>query len=289
MQLKLGGVDYVQVNSPNGSILRPTGAEGGRLGPSIIGGGEGCPPLTGEGAYESPVVIKPSFYYSKKETLNRSVLWWRGRRPGLSSSQVSVKVKKKKNPNWQNRKKLKLQNNQSSVWFTHLDEDLQAVQSLAWTEKPDAHSAVSSSKPTCGRSKEILGKEKNNQKTSLFEAKSPGRKGRMELNQELNKDHGKRVYWLCLFKCISALTYSQTRHKSHSLVTQLRRLDLFLVQSSLCVTSVHLEEEKKKEIQQIYLFILYISFMLIIEVLWNLCQRPFLTQFEWVLFSCSFI
>lgn len=96
MQLKLGGVDYVQVNSPNGSILRPTGAEGGRLGPSIIGGGEGCPPLTGEGAYESPVVIKPSFYYSKKETLNRSVLWWRGRRPGLSSSQVSVKVKKKK-------------------------------------------------------------------------------------------------------------------------------------------------------------------------------------------------
>lgn len=197
---------------------------------------------------------------------------------------------KKKNPNWQNRKKLKLQNNQSSVWFTHLDEDLQAVQSLAWTEKPDAHSAVSSSKPTCRRSKEILGKEKKQPKNIFVWGKKSRQKVRMELNQELNKDHGKRVYWMCLFKCISALTYSQTRHKSHSLVTQLRRLDLFLVQSSLCVTSVHLEEEKKKkEIQQIYLFILYISLMLIIEVLWNLCQRPFLTQFEWVLFSCSFI
>lgn len=42
-------------DSPYGSILRPTGADGGRLGPSIIGGGDGAPPLTGEGPYESPV------------------------------------------------------------------------------------------------------------------------------------------------------------------------------------------------------------------------------------------
>lgn len=51
-----------QRDSPNGSILRPTGADGGRLGPSIIGGGDGAPPLTGEGPYESPVTIRPGIY-----------------------------------------------------------------------------------------------------------------------------------------------------------------------------------------------------------------------------------
>lgn len=52
-------------DSPNGSILRPTGADGGRLGPSIIGGGDGAPPLTGEGPYESPVPIRPAFIQVK--------------------------------------------------------------------------------------------------------------------------------------------------------------------------------------------------------------------------------
>lgn len=52
----------IRWDSPYGSILRPTGAEGGRLGPSIISGGDGAPPLTGEGPYESPVIIKPSVY-----------------------------------------------------------------------------------------------------------------------------------------------------------------------------------------------------------------------------------
>lgn len=42
-------------NSPKGSPLRPTGPDGGREGSSIIKGGEGAPPLTGEGPYESPV------------------------------------------------------------------------------------------------------------------------------------------------------------------------------------------------------------------------------------------
>lgn len=105
----------------------------------------------------------------------------------------------------------------------------------------------------------------------------------MELNQELNKDHGKRVYWLCLFKCISALTYSQTRHKSHSLVTQLRRLDLFLVQSSLCVTSVHLEEEKKTKRfnKYICLFCIYLSCWLsrFSEIFVNARFLPSLNEF----------
>lgn len=58
-----------QRDSPNESILRPTGADGGRLGPSIIGGGDGAPPLTGEGPYESPVTTRPSIYSGKVELL----------------------------------------------------------------------------------------------------------------------------------------------------------------------------------------------------------------------------
>lgn len=46
-------------NSPNESLRLPTGAEGGRPGPSIMRGGDGAPPLTGDGPYESPVPIKP--------------------------------------------------------------------------------------------------------------------------------------------------------------------------------------------------------------------------------------
>lgn len=57
--------EVIRWDSPYGSILRPTGAEGGRLGPSIISGGEGAPPLTGEGPYESPVMIRPSIYRRK--------------------------------------------------------------------------------------------------------------------------------------------------------------------------------------------------------------------------------
>lgn len=56
-----------QRDSPNESILRPTGADGGRLGPSIIGGGDGAPPLTGEAPYESPVTIRPSIYSGADE------------------------------------------------------------------------------------------------------------------------------------------------------------------------------------------------------------------------------
>lgn len=58
-----------QRDSPNESILRPTGADGGRLGPSIIGGGDGAPPLTGEGPYESPVTTRPSIYSGTVELL----------------------------------------------------------------------------------------------------------------------------------------------------------------------------------------------------------------------------
>lgn len=57
--------EAVHRDSPYGSILRPTGAEGGRLGPSIIIGGDGAPPLTGDGPYESPVMIKPTVYRRK--------------------------------------------------------------------------------------------------------------------------------------------------------------------------------------------------------------------------------
>lgn len=57
--------EVIHCDSPYGSILRPNGAEGGRLGPSIISGGDGAPPLTGEGPYESPVTIGP-WFYSKK-------------------------------------------------------------------------------------------------------------------------------------------------------------------------------------------------------------------------------
>lgn len=63
-----------QRDSPNGSILRPTGADGGRLGPSIIGGGDGAPPLTGEGPYESPVTIRPSIY-SGKSSADATQIW----------------------------------------------------------------------------------------------------------------------------------------------------------------------------------------------------------------------
>lgn len=72
-QEKRGGVrsqvKKSQRDSPNESILRPTGADGGRLGPSIIGGGDGAPPLTGEGPYESPVTTRPSIYSGKVELL----------------------------------------------------------------------------------------------------------------------------------------------------------------------------------------------------------------------------
>lgn len=76
-------------DSPYGSILRPTGAEGGRLGPSIIIGGDGAPPLTGEGPYESPVMIKPSIYQSK-ETADKSLQYMQrpGPRSRLSEGQV---------------------------------------------------------------------------------------------------------------------------------------------------------------------------------------------------------
>lgn len=47
-------------DSPNGSPRRPTGAEGGRPGPSIMRGGEGAPPLTGDGPYKSPAQTKPA-------------------------------------------------------------------------------------------------------------------------------------------------------------------------------------------------------------------------------------
>lgn len=62
-----GNLDRLEVkksqrHSPNGSVLRPTGADGGRLGPSIIGGGDGAPPLTGEGPYESPVATRASIH-----------------------------------------------------------------------------------------------------------------------------------------------------------------------------------------------------------------------------------
>lgn len=60
--VKIRESEVIRWDSPYGSILRPTGAEGGRLGPSIISGGDGAPPLTGEGPYESPVMIKPSIY-----------------------------------------------------------------------------------------------------------------------------------------------------------------------------------------------------------------------------------
>ena len=59
---KRWGGEPILMDSPYGSLLRPTGAEGGRLGPSIIIGGDGAPPLTGEGPYESPVTIIPSIY-----------------------------------------------------------------------------------------------------------------------------------------------------------------------------------------------------------------------------------
>lgn len=65
----LKGGEVIHRDSPYGSILRPTGADGGRLGPSIIIGGDGAPPLTGEGPYESPVMIKPSVYKRKRKQL----------------------------------------------------------------------------------------------------------------------------------------------------------------------------------------------------------------------------
>lgn len=54
-------------NSPYGSILRPTGADGGRLGPSIMSGGDGAPPLTGDGPYESPVVDHITRFTQKEQ------------------------------------------------------------------------------------------------------------------------------------------------------------------------------------------------------------------------------
>lgn len=51
------------VHSPKGSTLRPTGAEGGRPGPSIMRGGDGAPPLTGEGPNESPAQTSHSVHH----------------------------------------------------------------------------------------------------------------------------------------------------------------------------------------------------------------------------------
>lgn len=64
--------EAIHLDSPNGSILRATGAEGGRLGPSIIIGGDGAPPLTGEGPYESPVTIEPSIYQNKRTAADKT-------------------------------------------------------------------------------------------------------------------------------------------------------------------------------------------------------------------------
>lgn len=64
--------EAIHLDSPNGSILRATGAEGGRLGPSIIIGGDGAPPLTGEGPYESPVTIEPSIYQKKRTAADKT-------------------------------------------------------------------------------------------------------------------------------------------------------------------------------------------------------------------------
>lgn len=74
------------LDSPYGSIRRPTGAEGGRLGPSIISGGDGAPPLTGEGPYESPVIIKPCIYSRKTSGCQYSTMWVKKR----SSFQLST-------------------------------------------------------------------------------------------------------------------------------------------------------------------------------------------------------
>lgn len=54
-------------NTPNGSLLRPMEPDGGRPGSSIIKGGEGAPPLTGEGPYESAFFKQQKFHFNKAD------------------------------------------------------------------------------------------------------------------------------------------------------------------------------------------------------------------------------
>lgn len=82
-------------DSPRGSLRRPIGAEGGRPGPSIIRGGEGAPPLTGEGPYESPVwtrsttqIVSPTQQNTRAKLLTMPLHFKRG----------TDADKKKKNP-----------------------------------------------------------------------------------------------------------------------------------------------------------------------------------------------